>query len=192
MKLYQKRYEATMAFDDESIRRMFRMESRIYERMHRLTQLALSVSLLLLALFGGIPLPATVLCLMLGSFLVFARDFRCDMQAERVLQARRGAVSEVRCAFSDDRVDVGEGLSYRTGEIDRLAKDGEYYYIFWNRQTAVMIPRLGLEPARPEEFERFLSERTGRQWQMPRGALWLNGRELLQAIRDKAAPWLGR
>lgn len=192
MKLNQKRFEATMVFDDDSIRRMFRMESRIYERMQRLTHLAVSLALILMALFAKLPVPATALCLMAGSFLLFARDFHCDMQAERVLQARRGEPGTVRCVIGGSRVSVGEGISYPVGEIERLVKDKEYYYLFWNRQTAVMLPRDGLKPGQPESFERFLSEAAGRQWQQPRSLLWLNGKELLQIIQDKASPWLGR
>lgn len=193
VKVYNKRrFEAMVVFDDDSIRRMFRMEARIYERSHRLTQLLLAVILISMALFMRLPTMASVLCLMIGSFLVFAQNFRCDMQAERVLQARHGAVSSVRCIFNEDRVSVGDGRAYQLREIERLVKEDGYYYIFWDRQTAVMVPKEELKPKQPEKFEQFLSSAAGRQWQEPQRLLWLKWKDFVQIFQDKALPWLGR
>lgn len=185
-------FEATMVYNDETIRRMFHTEYQTYERMHRLTQLAIGVALLMMALFGGLPTAATVVCLAAGSFLVLARSFHSDMQAERVLQGRGGAESRVRCRFHDGGIDVEGGQHYRYSELDRLIRDDSYYYLFRDRQTAIMLPRATLLPNSPERFEQFVSKSAGKAWQENRGLLRMDRRLLGQMIRDKATRWLGR
>lgn len=62
-----------------------------------------------------------------------------------------------------------EHLSYK--ELERIAEDGEYFYLFRNQYGGYMVPKNQLK-GKEEEFRNFLEERTG------------------QTCNVKAAPWV--
>ena len=88
-------YSASMVFDDDSIRRMFRTEYGSYERMHWLTRICISGVLILLALFTEMPMAAKAVCMLAGCWMFAGRDFHSQLQAERVLAGRGGMASTV-------------------------------------------------------------------------------------------------
>lgn len=185
-------FEATMVFNDETIRLMFRTEYYAYERMQLLTRLAIALVLLFLAVLTALPAAAKVLCLLVGSWLFVARDFPSRIQAERVLSQRGGAESTVKCRLNENGIDVENGVHIGYGQVDRLVLDDTYYYIFQDRQSAIMFPKASLIPGSPERFERFTAKMTGREWKRSRGPLALNRKDLRQMIKDKALRWVGR
>lgn len=192
MQTSRNHFEATMVFNDETITRLFRTEYGTYERMRQLTRMAVAVALLALALFGGLPTPATVLCLLAGGFLAAAKNLHSDIQAERVLQSRGGAESTVKCRFNDGGIELDNGQHLNYSAVDRLVEDSDYFYLFQNRQNAVMVPKATLLPASPDRFRRFVAGETGKTWTEHKPMGLLNLKDLRQMIRDKAGIWLGR
>ena len=182
-------YNARMEFDDDSIRRMFRTEYGSYERMHRLTRICMGGILILLALFTDIPLAAKAVCMMAGCWLLAARDFHSQMQAERVLAGREGRRSMVSYTFNGAGIFADGSRLFSYGEVDRLVEDEAYYYIFRSRQNAVMVPK---EAVKPEGFRQFLEEKTGRTWRQNTGLLLMDRKVLAELVLDKAARWTGR
>lgn len=185
-------FEATMVFNDETIRLMFRTEYYTYERMQLLSRYAIALVLLFMAIWVELPTAAKVLCLLVGCWLFFAGDFPSRIQAEGVLQQRGGAETTVKCRVNEKGFDVENGTHFDYAQVDRLVYDKEYYYIFQNRQSAIMFPRESLVPGNPERFEKYIAKMTGKEWKRTGGLLALNWRDLRQMIQDKAQRWLGR
>ncbi len=182
-------YHAEMVFDDDSIRRMFRTEYRCYERMHWLSRICISGILILLALFTDIPMAAKAVCMLAGCWMTAGRDFHSQLQAERVLAGRRGMTSTVTYRFNGAGI-YGDGRKlFGYGEVDRLAEDEAYFYIFKDRQNAVMLPK---DAVKPDGFRKFLESKTGRAWRENTGLLFMNRKVLAELIQDKAARWTGR
>lgn len=71
-------------------------------------------------------------------------------------------------------------------------EDSGYFYLFQNRQNAVMVPKATLLPASPDRFRRFVAGETGKTWTEHKPMGLLNLKDLRQMIRDKAGIWLGR
>lgn len=192
MKPGKNHFEATMTYNDETIRLMFRTEYYTYERMRLLTRMAIALVLLFMAILVELPAAAKVVCLLVGCWLFVARDFPSRIQAERVLAQRNGAASTVKCRLNDRGIEVEDGSRFDYAQVDRLVRDKDYYYIFQSRQAAVMLARASLVPGNPERFEKFVARMTGKEWKQTRSLLALDRRELRQMIQDKALRWLGR
>lgn len=185
-------YSASMVFDDDSIRRMFRTEYGSYERMHWLTRICISGVLILLALFTEMPMAAKAVCMLAGCWMFAGRDFHSQLQAERVLAGRGGMAGTVAYTFNGAGI-FGDGRKlFGYDEAERLVEDEAYFYIFQNRQNAVMVPKAAVKPETPDGFRQFLEEKTGRHWRQNTGLLFMNRKVLAELVRDKAARWLGR
>lgn len=189
MQTSKNHFEAAMIFNDETIRLMFRTEYFTYEKMQLLTRTAMGAGLVLLALFAGLATVFKVPCLMLGCWLFISQDFPSRVQAEGVLQQRGGQESRVTCRINDSGIHVENGTRMAFAEVDRLVYDDRYYYIFKDRQTAVMLPKNALLPNSPERFEKFLAGQTGKSWQRCTGLMNMNLKELRQMMRDRAGRW---
>ncbi len=182
-------YSVSMVFDEDAIRRMFRTEYGTYERMHRLTRICMGGILILLALLTDLPVAAKAVCMLAGCWMITGKDFHSQMQAERVLAQRHGAPGTVSYVFNGAGI-YGDGRKiFGYQEVDRLVEDEAYFYIFKNRQNAVMIPKAAVKD---RGFSQFLEEQTGRKWQENTGLLWMDKKILAQMIQDKAARWIGR
>lgn len=192
MKRSKDHFKATMVFDDESIRMMFRAEYYTYERIQLLTRLCIGIVFVLLSLSVEMPTIIKALCLMAGCWLVVSRDFPSKVRAERVLERRGGVSSRVECRFSESGIDVDNGAHFDYAELDRLIEDGAYCYIFKDRQSAVMVPKDSIVPNDPERFQRFISLKTGKDWRKNKGVLLFNWKDLRQMVWDKARPWIGQ
>ena len=153
-----------MLYNDEAIRRMFKVEYMTYERMYALPRLVIAVVLLLAALFVVLPVYAKVICLLMGCWLITSSDFPSRIQAERVLEVRGGETSTVACRFDNSGVRVENGLRFPYAQVDRLLEDDRYFYVFKDRQSAVMLSRSGLTPDEPEQFKQFIAQKTGKVW----------------------------
>lgn len=176
-----------MVYDETTITSLFRTEFYTYERLGLLAWVGVAMILVLLGVFGSVPAWCKVLCLLLGCWMMAARDFPARIQAEGVLQSRKGAVSHVKCRLHDGGVDVENGMHLDYTEIDRMMEDKDYFYLFKDRQTAVVLPRKTLCPASPERLCLFLERKTGKQWRPANaGLLSINLKDLRQIVRDKA------
>lgn len=187
MKQSKIHFESVTVYNDDTIRRMFRTEYYVYETARRMLRLAVACGAILAGVFAPIPQAAKILCLLVGAWLIAAQDFPSKVQAEGVIAQRQGQTSKVKCRFSENGVEVENGLRIPYSQIDRLAEDEEYLYIFRDKQTAVMIPREGLVPKNPERLQALIQKRSGKQWEkIGRSILTLNLWDLVDMIRSRA------
>lgn len=178
-------FEATVLFNDETIRRMFRTEFYTYENFQRLLWLAVAFALIALALFVPVPAAVKVLCLLVGCAMFAMPDFLSRVAAEGVIMQRGGAESAVKCRINDSGVFVENGTQISFSQLDRLVEDDQYFYLFQSRQLAVMLPKAGLVPDNPERFAHFVAKASGKDWQRTRSLWGMNLRDLIQMLKDR-------
>lgn len=153
-----------MVFDDDSIRQMFRAEYYTYERIRWLIRLCIAIAMIMLALFADLSVALKVICLLMGCWLITSRDFASKIQAERVLEKRYGMTSSVKWSFTNSEI-RGDGKNIFTyHEVDRLVEDKAWFYIFKDRQSAVMVPKAALQPGEEEGFRKFIEKKTHKKW----------------------------
>lgn len=157
-------FQAKMTYDDDTIRLMFRAEYYAYETVRRMLRFGVGIAGIAAALFVDMPTAAKVICLMVGVWMVVAGDFPSKVQAEGVIAQRGGAQSTVCCKFDDNSVFVENGLRIPYKQLDKLVEDGDYLYLFRDKQTAVMLPADSLQPADPAAFKALVARKSGKQW----------------------------
>ncbi len=178
-------YQASITFDDDTIRRMFRAEYFTYERMQLLTRIAIGAVLILLGVLTNLPLGAKAIAMMIGVWLVVSLDFPSKVRAETVLQARGGQKSQVSYLFDMKKIAIENGPEYAYSQVDRVVEDKEYFFVFMDRQTAVMIPKDKLKPANADAFRSFLEEKTGKHAGTEMNLLTMNLKDVHQMMKDR-------
>ena len=180
-------FEAEMVHDDETIRLMFKTEYYTYEKTRLLARYALAVALIAAALLGGLPTIVQAICLMIGAWLFAAPDFLSKVRAEGVIQQRGGQTSSVQMTFDDKKIGIGNGLTIAYDEIDRLIEDDRYYYIFRDKQTAVMVLKGGVSGGSEEDFRTHIEQRTGKMFAANKSILTMNLKDVLHMLRSEMA-----
>lgn len=59
----------------------------------------------------------------------------------------------------------------------RMVEDKTCFYIFKNRQSAVMVPKMVLQPDHPKEFQNFIEHKTQKKWHSMAGLLFMKGED---------------
>ncbi len=180
-------YEAVMVYDDETIRRMFKTEYYTYEKLRLIGRYALAIALIAAALLTGMPTIPQAICLMIGAWLFVTPDFPSKVRAEGVIQHRGGRTSSVTLTFDGKAIGIGNGQTIPYTAVDCLIEDEKYYYIFRDKQTAVMVPRNGVTVGNPEDFRGYIELKTGKQFESTKNLLNMNLKDVLAIVRYEIA-----
>lgn len=181
----KQRFTASVEYNEKTIQKVFRAEYYTYDRIQIIARACIGFALIAMTVFLKLSTIFVVLCLGIGCWLIVCMDFPSKVKAEGVIQARQGAVNTVHLQFEGSSVKVVEGKqTYKYNTIDRLVAEGEYLFLFWNRQTAVMLDRRTLEPADESAFKQFIEEKSGKKWKGT-SLLLMNVWDLRQAIKDR-------
>ena len=180
-------YEAVMVYDDETIRRMFKTEYYTYEKLRLIGRYALAIALIAAALLTGMPTIPQAICLMIGAWLFVTPDFPSKVRAEGVIQHRGGRTSSVTLTFDGKTIGIGNGQTIPYTAVDCLIEDEKYYYIFRDKQTAVMVPRNGVTVGNPEDFRGYIELKTGKQFESTKNLLNMNLKDVLAIVRYEIA-----
>jgi len=179
-------FETQMTFDDAAIFRMFRAEYYTYETWQRIIRFVLGAAGILAALFAELSTGVRVLVLMMGVWLLVAGDFPSKIQAQGVIEKRGGKSSRVFYQFDASGVRIRGGGCIPYQALDRLVYDDEYFYLFANRQNAVMFRADALKPQDPELLKALIEHESGKNWQrLTVGILDCNIRDLLEAADSR-------
>lgn len=180
-------FEATMVHDDDTIRLMFKTEYFTYEKFRLLLRYVIAFALVAAGLLGNLPTVPQALCLAIGAWLFVTPDFPSKVRAEGVIQQRGGQKSTVKMTFDGKHIGIGNGVQIPYTQIDRLIEDSTYYYIFRDKQTAVMVPKDGITQGDGAAFRAYIEEKTGKAFETNRNFLSMNLKELIAMLRDELA-----
>lgn len=180
-------FEAVMVHDDDTIRRMFKTEYYTYEKLRLIGRYVLAIALIASALLAGMPAIPQAICLMIGAWLFISPDFPSKVRAEGVIQQRKGCRSSVTLTFDGKGVGIGNGQTILYTAVDSLIEDEKYYYIFRDKQTAVMIPRNGITVGDPQSFREYIEQKTGKQFESAKNLLNMNLRDVIALVRNEIA-----
>ncbi|MGN0775961.1 MAG: YcxB family protein [Candidatus Ventricola sp.] len=178
-------YTCRTEFNENAVRLMFKTEYFAYEKKLLLMRCAFAVVLLGVGVFSKLAMPARMLCLLVGVWLLVAMDFPSKVRAEGVIQSLKGKTSQVNLIFSDREIQVEQRQTIPYAKVDRLVEDDAYFCIFQNKQTAVMVAKAGLEPADPEAFRAFIEGKTGKAFRRNVNILSMNLFDLLGSASAK-------
>lgn len=185
MKTIQTHFQVHMTFDDDTIRRMFRAEFYGYELLKRLIWTGTGAALILLSLFAGASMALKAAFLFAGCLMLSMPDFLSRVAAEGIIMQRGHAVSQVSYHILDTGIAIENGSCLSFKQIDRLMEDDRYFYIFQNRQNAVMLPKDGLHPNAPEDLRAYLSRLTGKPWKRPKSLWSLTLKDLISILHPQ-------
>ncbi len=178
-------FKARITFDDDAITEMFKSEYYTYEEFRVVVRAVIGLALILAGVFSSLPLPVRILGMLIGCWLLASPDFPARIRAEGLISMRKGQKSSVVYHFAEDRFYIEKGPEYRYGSIDRLVVDKKYFYIFMDRQTAVMVPADGITPADTGKFADFIENKSGKEFKAGKNFLTMNFRDLVQMLKDR-------
>lgn len=178
-------YKASVTFNEKSVERVFRAAYFTYDKLKVVLRAAAGLALIAAAVFLGLPTWAMVLCLIVGCWLFVALDFPSKVRAAGTVDALKGRSNLIHLRFTEFAVEVVEEKKrYKYENVDRLIADKEYLFLFFDRQTAVMVETKTLQPGDVSAFRNFIAGKTGKVWKTT-SIFFMNYKELRQAIADQ-------
>ena len=175
------RYSSKIEHTSKTLTRLFRTQYYTFEKTRIAVRFCAGIVLIFAAVAAPLPVWARVLLLLPGTWLAVSTDFPAQVQADKVVSARKGQLPVMSYEFFDDHVRIsGEGamnLSYK--KIAMLIHDEEYCYLVLSRDSICMMNK----PESVDEFMKFVEIRTGLKWQKQKSFLAMN----LQDLKDTFA-----
>lgn len=181
------RFRGKIDHTEETITLLYKTQYRTFETMRMLTRMAIGAVMAVLGLTVGMPMWARAILMLIGCWLLVSGDFPGVARADRVIEARKGALPKMSYDFYADHVHLsGEGsMNIAYGKFRRLVEDDAYLYLFISKDSVCMVDRATLTPHPEEKFMEFIEEKTGLRWRRQKSLLFMNAHDLLQAIRDR-------
>lgn len=181
------RFQGKIDHTEKTIQRLYKTQRYTYFKGRVLLRFGIGVALILAAAAAPLPTWLRALLLLVGAWLAVSGDFPAQIRADRVLEARKGALPGMRYEFYGDRVALsGEGsMNIPYKKFSRLVQDADYLYLFVSEDSVCMLERDSLRPQKAEDFMAFIEEKTGLSWRKEKSFLSLNLGDLRQMLRDR-------
>ncbi|MBQ7221262.1 MAG: hypothetical protein IJS28_09810 [Synergistaceae bacterium] len=171
-------YTAKIEHTRKTLTLLFRTQYYTFEKTGIAVRFCVGLVLVFLAVAVPLPVWARALLLLPGTWLAVSTDFPAQVQADKVVSARKGKLPVMQYEFFADSVKVsGEGsmnLTYKS--FSALRYDTEYCYLIISRESICMMEK----PDNWEEFMKFAAGKTGLTWQKDKSFLAMN----LQDFRE--------
>ena len=166
------RYSAKIEHTRKTLTRLFRVQYYTFEKTRIAVRFCAGIVLIFAAVAVPLPVWARALLLLPGTWLAVSTDFPAQVQADRVVSARKGNLPTMEYEFFDDNVKIsGEGamnLGYK--KIMMLIDDNEYCCLVLSKDSICMMSK----PENAGEFMKFVETRTGLKWQKQKSFLAMN------------------
>lgn len=182
-----KLYEAKIEHTEDTIHTLYITEHQTYHQSRILARLGIGFALVLLAVMASIPTVAKILLMALGCWLLVSKDFASVNRAEDALEKRKGNLPVMEYTFyNKDMLLSGEGkMHLKYSSFQRLIEDKDYLYLFQGPNSVCMLEKSSIKPQSPEEFMKFIEEKTGLTWRQNKSLLSMNLSDLMKALKDR-------
>ena len=171
---------------EDTIQLLYKTQYYTYDTLRVVIRLLIGAAMVVVGFSAVMPRPLQVLLLMGGCWLIVSKDFPAAVQADRVIDARKGALPQNTCTFYDSGMDLdGEGhMRIQYGQFQRLVEDEHYLYLFLGKRSVCMVEKDSVEHGSAQELKEFVEKHTKLKWVKNKSLLQLNLKDLRQAVRD--------
>ncbi len=177
-------YRANIEHDSKTIQDLYRTNYYTYYKSRIILRFCAGLFMIIICVAANLALWAKGLLLLVGAWLVSTPDFPAQMMADKVLQSRK-KFPVMKYEFLDEFINIsGEGsMKIYYKNLQKLIHDEENYYIFTSRDSVCMINKASLAPPELENFQDFISAKTGLKWQQNKFFLAMNLSDLREIFR---------
>lgn len=157
-----------MQHDDNSIRKLAKVQDKVFYMYRTVIEYILCIIFLLLGVGAiyDIGTPYRYLLLAAGAMFIANIGFLPKYKADKVIRAiqHHGCYPKTGMQFFKSYIAITEygnnthSLQRNYNCIEKMVEDADYFYLFLNNRTAYMIPKNQIR--RVDEFKQFLEERT--------------------------------
>lgn len=181
------RYEGKITYNKDTLYRLFRATDNVYHMRRIILRFLIGIVVAVLGAMASIPMILKVILMMAGCWLAASRDFSARNRVDVTLEKRKAALPEMTCTFYEEHIWLeGEGsMRIPYEKIDRLFFDPEYYFLFLSGESACMISRESLGEDKCSEFQKFVQEKTKKEWQEYKSFFQMNIQDLKLAFSKK-------
>lgn len=180
-----KRFNAETEYTQETVHLLYKTSYGIYERRRALIRMGMGFLMAMAGLFLDLHMIFQAMLLMGGAWLMVSRDFPAKMRAVDALEKRQGNLPKLTVEFHDRHLMLHEGkgmkLHYKDAEF--LVEDENMIFLFFSRDSAVLVEKKTIQGGSLEAFQAFLEEKTGRSFHRPQSWLQMSLRDVVKLFR---------
>ena len=180
-----KRFNTEIEYTQETVHLLYKTSYGIYERRRALIRMGMGFLMAMAGLFLDLHMIFQAMLLMGGAWLMVSRDFPAKMRATDALEKRQGNLPKLGVEFHDQYLLLLEGKSMKLkySEAEYLVEDDALIFLFFSRDSAVLVEKEHLQGGSLEEFKAFLEEKTGRTFYRPQSWLQMSLRDVVGLLR---------
>ncbi|MCI7810098.1 YcxB family protein [bacterium] len=180
------RYTAEMQHTEESIRRLSKIQYHTFRPGVRLLWMAAGVGTIFGAVYSGADQLLFYLLMLAGCWLVMNLDLPAKHRADKIIASGEGKLPHTRFLFRESdftakSTGYEKTLNYR--QLYALLEDGEYLYLFLNRDAGYMVDKATVPAGELEDLKAALQTGSGLTFRSPTTLLNLNLSRFLKPRR---------
>lgn len=175
------RYTAEMQHTEESIRRLSKIQYHTFRPGVRLLWIAAGIGSIFGAVYSGADQLLFYLLMLAGCWLMMNLDLPAKHRADKIIASGAGKLPHTRFHFRESDFTVKSSgyektLPYR--QLYALLEDGEYLYLFLNRDAGYMVDKATVPSGELAGLKAALEAGSGLSFRSPTTLLNLNLRRL--------------
>lgn len=176
-----KKYKAGVWYTPDLIKRAEKVINNTFYYKNNIIRMALCIVCIIMGIYVRQPFGTM---LIFGSAVILtAGNMNGKRRAERTIEALDG--EEIKMSYE---FNAGESFSciaqgnesvYLYDSIIRLLEDTDFFYLFTGKDQIFLIHKNMVSSEKPEEFKKFIMQKTGLEWTKPVTLFTLNLKQLL-------------
>ncbi len=167
------RFRAEIIYDEDTVRLLDQTITDTYHPLRRVGWILAAAALILYGVSLGIGTPMGLLFLFIGSVFLPVSRKMTSRNGIRILRVMKN--KQLRMSYRFTEKGIFSGISgaqesmtaYK--DLIGLVRNGDYLFLFEDRNKALMVNPATLVPKDAGGFEKYLSARTGLEWIKPAG-----------------------
>lgn len=185
-------YLARINHNKDSLIGLFVAEFRIYEKKTILFRLLLGAVTVISAVIMRVDIPIKGVMIALGAWFISSTDFPARLKADENIRKFSGKYPELTYSFqnSDFTLKEKNSMNINYSDIEHLAADKKYIYIFMGRSNAIVIDIKeikvlikGDSTNDVSDFKKFLESKSNKKFESSKSLIALNFFDLLDIFR---------
>jgi len=176
------KFTAEIQHNEGTFRRLAQTQYNAYCIPTKLMMLALC----LVCLYCGVTEVAggfSLILLFIGCWTAISMQLPAKRNAEKMIELAHGDFPHTEYQFLSEHIRItggGEIVELSYTEIYELLEDREYIYLFLDKVSGYMVPKVSVRPENVADFCLFMEEKTGKRRNPVKGLLSLNLRSVLR------------
>jgi hypothetical protein len=159
---------AKMTHTKESVELMCITQYNTFEFTKKIIMYVIAAALIVLGISGKVSTSISLVCIMIGCFMLTGSNAVAKSRADSVIQQLGGQMPAFNYTFGPSKFTFNpdsEAVSYTS--FSRLVEDSNYLYMFLKNRSAVMVQKSTVSGGSVNDLKELIARKSNLTWKQP-------------------------